>query len=87
VFLFFANRLLSKKRTRRLQFKRAQYVYNVRHPEQSPTAINPQPPVRRDFSRHPSLALHQLERRFLSHQEPTTKYSEVCQILILILKK
>ncbi len=58
--------------------ERAEYVHIDRHPDQSPPISNPRPPVRHDFSRHPSWTLHQLERQVLSHPEPSTDFYKVC---------
>ncbi len=60
--------------------ERAQYIHNLRHPDQPPPTYNPRPPVRRDFSRNPSWTLRQLERDFLSYQEPNKKDPKVCRI-------
>lgn len=57
--------------------ERAQYVHNRRHPDQPSPKPNPRPPIQQDLSRQTSWTLRQLERRFLSHQEPTTKEFQV----------
>jgi hypothetical protein len=67
---------------RRAATERAQYVYTSHHPDQPPPLRISRPPIRHDLSRHPSWTLHQLERLFLSYQQPNTNYPEVCPVLI-----
>ncbi|CAF3409537.1 unnamed protein product [Rotaria sp. Silwood1] len=52
--------------------EKAQYVHNRHHSNQPNSLSNPRPSSLRDVSRHPSLTLRQLERRFLSHQQPNS---------------
>ncbi|CAF3671368.1 unnamed protein product [Rotaria sordida] len=55
---------------RRAASERAQYIYNNHDSDQTQSSGNPRPPIRHDFSRHPSLTLRQIERQFLSYQPP-----------------
>ncbi|CAF0774483.1 unnamed protein product [Rotaria sordida] len=50
--------------------EKAQYVHNRHHANQQNPSSNLRQSSLRDVSRHPSLTLRQLERRFLSHKQP-----------------
>lgn len=70
---------------KRAASEKAQYVHNSRHPDEPPPVINPRPPSLRDYSRHPSLTMRQLERHFLSPNESDSKQFRVCEILKQII--
>ncbi|CAF3392039.1 unnamed protein product [Rotaria socialis] len=56
---------------------RAQYIYN-KHRRDVPRTIEiPRLPTKPDFVRHPSLALRQLERKFLSNPESHINHNEI----------
>lgn len=65
---------------RRAANERAQFIFTRQHPDQPPPQENPRPPIQRGFSRQASWALRQLERRFLSYQEPSNHDFQVCQL-------
>ncbi|CAF0996366.1 unnamed protein product [Rotaria magnacalcarata] len=56
---------------------RAQYIYNKHHRDVPRTTEIPRLPTKPDFLRHPSLALRQLERKFLSNPESTVNHNGI----------